>query len=101
MSDCRPCLIVRQLACNTILMLDLTGNAMLGGNPRETISKRTARARANGSKAAKIFCGILSSVWRLMGDSRDHCTWALNDPGPSIGGEIWHWSQADTSAKGN
>ena len=99
--SCRACGVVRQLTYNLLLTLDLTMNALfLAGNPRETVSKRSARARAAGSRAATIFCAVLTWIGNLLGAHRDHCTWAASD-GPSIGGEIWHWSRPDTSDVGN
>lgn len=97
---CSVCVVFRQLVYNTLLWLDLTLNFLLLGNSRETVSKRTARARAAGSKAATIFCSVLTFFGKLLGQDRDHCTWAASG-GPSIGGEIWHWSTPDTSDVGN
>ena len=94
------CAVVRQVVYNGLLWLDLTLNFLLLGNVRETVSKRTARARAAGSKAAAVFCSILTAVSYLLGQRRDHCTWA-DSGGPSIAAEIWHWSTPDTSDIGN
>ncbi len=89
---CSPCAIVRQLAVNAALTLDLVANVALAGLPGETISRRTARARAAGSVAARRFCAVLTWTFnRLPGVHRDHCTWSLA-PGPSVGAEVWHWS---------
>ena len=91
MRSCRPCAVVEQLGLNAALTLDLMLNAALLGQPGETVSRRTARARAAGSVAARRFCAILTWSFGLLGMDRDHCTWALSD-GPSIGREVWHWS---------
>lgn len=98
--SCSACAVVRQVACNALLALDLALNTALLGQPRETVSKRTARARAAGSKAATIFCAILTWVGNRFGANRDHCTWA-DSGGPSIAAEVWHWSTPDTSDVGN
>jgi len=98
--SCSACLVVRQLAYNALVTLDLVGNFCLLGQPRETISKRTARARAAGSRAAAAFCAILTWCGKRLGQDRDHCDWALSDT-PSIAQEIWHWSLPDTSDAGN
>lgn len=92
---------MRQLAYNYLLAADLALNGLvLAGNPRETVSKRTARARAAGSRPAAFFCRVLTFIGNLGGADRDHCTWAASQ-GPSIGGELWHWSTPDTSDIGN
>ena len=90
-SACRFCATLEQIALNAALTLDLVGNAVLLGLPGETISRRTARARAAGSVAARRFCALLTIAFNLVGMNRDHCTWALSD-GPSVGRELWHWS---------
>lgn len=82
---CSPCAIVRQLASNTLLTVDRVVNALLGGDPNETLSQRTARAELAGSRAAALAC-------RLMGWVHpDHCRWSLT-PG-TIGREVWAWSE--------
>lgn len=98
--SCSACILVRQLVYNMLLGSDLALNLLLMGNPRETVSKRTSRARAAGSRAAAVFCSILTWIGNRFGANRDHCTWAASG-GASIGGEIWHWSKPDTSDTGN
>lgn len=85
---CIFCRIVRQFAVNVALLADHTLNTILLGDPGETVSARTARARRAGSVAARRFCAVLTFVLRGHGD---HCTWALSNTGPSIGRELWSW----------
>ena len=94
MMPCGACALARQLVLNLLLTLDLVGNVILLGLPRETISRRTARARAAGSRAAARFCQVLT--WggiAFFGQpkGRDHCDWALQG-GDAIAAELWHWS---------
>jgi hypothetical protein len=84
--------MIRQFLLNTALMLDLFGNSILLGDPRETISHRTARAREAGSIPACYFCSFLTFIAnRIITKKRDHCTWALSSD-DSVGQEIWKWS---------
>jgi hypothetical protein len=53
------------------IALDQLGNAILGGDPDETISSRAAKARARGAGWGCVLCKILDAV------HRDHCTKAL------------------------
>lgn len=85
---CIACRIVRQLAINLALLADHAMNGILLGDPNETLSARTARARRAGSVAARRFCAVLTFVLRGHGD---HCAWALDNTGPSIGRELWSW----------
>lgn len=84
--NCGLCATAQQLGLNLLLALDQFGNALLLGDPNETISRRTARAWIAGHRWAKILCQILNVI------SKNHCAWAL-EPGPSIGVEILHLSQ--------
>lgn len=83
--SCTLCASIRQIFINWALWLDKTGNIILLGNPNETISRRTARAREAGHKWAVRACWVLSKVFGY-----DHCTFAL-EPG-TIGTEVWAWS---------
>ena len=89
--SCRACRAGFQLALNTLLIADKALNTVLAGNPNETLSARTARARLAGSRPAAMFCAALTWVGNRFSSHGDHCTWALGDS-PSIGAEVWHWS---------
>lgn len=89
---CRACSLSRQVAFNLLLAADLALNAALLGDPRESVSHRTARARAAGSRAATRFCAFLTWCSNALGFRQsDHCAWAL-DSDAQTGPEIWHWS---------
>ncbi len=87
-----------QYCLNFLVALDLGLNGALGGSPRETLSRRTARARAAGSRPACWFCSVLTwSFSRVLSPPRDHCTWALAG-GDGIDAEVWHWSPPEAAA---
>jgi hypothetical protein len=59
-------------------VVDCFGNALRGGDPDETISSWTAKARAAGDEWACVFCAFLT--WcqnKLFRKPGDHCTHAL------------------------
>ncbi len=93
---CPACSLLRQVALNLALLLDKTSNAILLGDPNETLSRRTARARDAGSHAAAVFCTALTAVWRAFGADVDHCAWA--EQTGSVGAEVWHWSTPPSDA---
>ncbi len=84
--SCRACAVAQQIVLNLLLGLDQFGNALLLGDPNETISRRTARARNAGHRWARALCWCLNII------SKNHCTWSL-EPGPSIGAEVLHLSR--------
>lgn len=53
---------------NLIVSLDVTFNAIAGGDPGETMSLRAARAAARGSRPGCAVCAILAFLVE-----RDHC----------------------------
>ena len=92
--SCKPCAVLRQLGLNLALFADLAGNTLLAGNPRETISMRTARARIAGDRWAGVACRVLTWIGAKLGSKvGDHCTWALDESSGSIAAEVWHWSR--------
>ena len=100
---CRFCAGVRQWILNGVLLLDKIGNWLLLGSPNETISRRTARARAAGERWAVWACATLTWIGnRLSGSTGDHCDFALDlDGSGSIGAEIWSWSPPEATKSGS
>lgn len=74
-----------QYALNIGIALDRLVNAVLRGNPSETLSQRLGRAQAAGSRRACIVCRLLDLI------NPRHCAWSLL-PGPSLGKELWDWN---------
>ncbi len=94
--SCNACSAFRQYCYNFLLTCDLTLNSvLLWGDPHESVSQRTARARAAGSRAAAAFCKVLTFFSNIIGNHGDHCTWALAKQDADAD-EIWHWSPPGT-----
>jgi hypothetical protein len=93
---CAPCRVVGALALNLLLASDLLLNTLTGGYPRETVSRRVARARNAGERWAARFCAVLTWIGRRFGSTADHCTYALDDDAGSIGSEVLHLSPVET-----
>lgn len=59
---------VQQIALNVMYSIDQLGNAVIGGDPDETISSRAGRAVQEGRcKGCKLLC------WLLDKFDKDHC----------------------------
>ena len=86
---CSVCSAVRQFVFNTAIIADHILNWVLLGDPNETVSARTARARNSGSKTAAVFCRVLTFTFR---NKPDHCSYALSNTQPSVAREIWDWN---------
>ena len=63
---------------NLLILLDETGNTLTGGSPNETISERSAKARAAGRKWGCVMCAFLGwCASKIAGHTVDHCAQAL------------------------
>lgn len=56
---------------NLAVLLDEAANTILGGSPNETISERSAKARAAGRRWGCVLCGLLNKL------NPGHCDRAL------------------------
>jgi hypothetical protein len=66
---------------NMAVSLDTCGNALLGGNPRQTISERTGLALIEGKRWARIVAPVIDYFF-----GPDHCrqearVWLAKNPG--------------------
>ena len=50
---------IRRYVFNVLVSLDQFGNTLAGGDPDETISSRTAKAKAQGRWWGRVGCHIL------------------------------------------
>jgi hypothetical protein len=67
------------------IALDCFCNALAGGDPRETISSRSAKARAEGKEWGCLMCTFLGwCASKIAGHPVDHCAQALE---PDVGSE--------------
>ena len=92
---CVLCMYVGQYLLNFLNLGDHTLNFILLGDANETVSARTARARAAGSSLAAKFCAVLtflSHVFTFGSFKGDHCTYALNAKILPNSREIWDWN---------
>lgn len=75
---------------NVFIALDRLLNVLLLGSCDETISERTERLRASGSRTGCVLCKAMSLVFKFL--KSDHCDYAKIN-GRSLGREFWHWSK--------
>ena len=69
----------RSYGFNLAVAFDEFGNAITGGDPGETISSRSAKARNNGRVWGCILCKFLHyvAIW-IFRQTGDHCDNSLN-----------------------
>lgn len=61
---------------NVLIALDQLANALIGGDPDETISSRLGKCSRAGCRACRIACRLLSLFDPRPGD---HCIASLED----------------------
>jgi hypothetical protein len=66
---CKFCKKVNTYIFGILYSLDQLGNAILGGNPDQTISGRLGIMKLNNSKFACYFCKVLDFIFR----EPNHC----------------------------
>jgi hypothetical protein len=98
MSGCAACRFLADLLINFLLAIDILLNVALLGKPFETVSERLARLRLYGGPRwawlGRSLCAVLTWIGNhFFNAGRDHCEWALNRDGGSVGTELWRWSK--------
>jgi hypothetical protein len=63
---------MKQYIWNILIAFDQFWNAILGGNPHETISARADKAMIAGKLWGCLLCKLLSKI------QKDHCQKAVN-----------------------
>jgi hypothetical protein len=75
----------RSYGYNALRGLDCFANAIAGGDPRETISSRSGKARAEGLAWGCIMCAFLGwAATKILGRPTDHCAESVN---PTVGSD--------------
>lgn len=101
MISCRLCMYVGQFVLNVLNLADHTLNTLLLGDSDETVSARTARARAAGWRWASGVCKFLSWATKVVTFGRinhDHCVAALDKSVRPDSREIWNWNTMSINA---
>ena len=91
----------KQYGLNQLNSLDHVVNGLLFGDPNETISARTARARKDGAPWAIHACNILTFLAKIVtfgNHAPDHCYYSLDDCSKPCTAELldvsnWEWRE--------
>lgn len=65
--------MIRRYLLNLAVAADQGWNAILGGNPDETISSRVGRAALNDRPFAAELEWLIDALFRLLGAAPGHC----------------------------
>lgn len=65
---------IKRYIRNNFVAVDQLANAILGGDPDETISSRLGKCKENGNWFCTWFCKILTRIWQFFGSKQHaHC----------------------------
>jgi hypothetical protein len=64
---------VTRILWNVLIGVDQTANAVIGGNPDETISSRVGKAARTGGWRATIAEAVIDLIFAILAGQRRHC----------------------------
>lgn len=71
--------LLRQYLINVLYAGDVLLNAMIGGDPRETISSRAGKGREARKPLHTAIANIIDWVFWVVFREREHCLMAINN----------------------
>lgn len=66
-------LILRAYVFNVLLALDLLLNAVIGGDPRETVSSRLGKGALAKKPVHIVGAKVVNFIFKLLFNQKDHC----------------------------
>ena len=70
--------LLRQYLINVLYAGDVLINAVIGGDPRETISSRVGKGREAGKPVHTVIANIIDWVFWIAFREREHCFLAIS-----------------------
>lgn len=70
-------LLLRAYILNVLIGLDLLGNAVFGGDPRETISSRLGKGKLAKKPVHTFFSYIVDFIFATFFNDKNHCVGAI------------------------
>lgn len=66
-------LLVRAYAFNLFVSVDIVANAVIGGDPGETISSRAGKGKLKGQPVHTFLSRIIDLIFEMLFSQKDHC----------------------------
>lgn len=70
-------LILRAYIFNILVGLDLLANAIIGGDPGETISSRAGKGKLKGQPVHTFLAGVIDILFEMLFSQENHCVNAI------------------------
>ena len=72
-------LLFRAYAFNLFVAVDILLNAMIGGDPGETISSRLGKGKLKGQPVHTFFARVVDLMFEALFSQKDHCVSSVQD----------------------
>ncbi len=72
-------LLVRAYAFNLFVAFDIFVNAMIGGDPGETISSRAGKGKMKGQPVHTFMSRVIDALFEALFSEKDHCVSSVQD----------------------
>lgn len=66
-------LILRAYVFNVLVGIDLLANAIIGGDPGETISSRAGKGKIKGQPIHTLVSRVIDLIFEMLFSQQDHC----------------------------
>lgn len=70
-------LILRAYVFNLLVGLDQFANAVIGGDPGETISSRAGKGKLKGQPVHTFLAGVIDILFEMLFSQENHCVKAI------------------------
>lgn len=72
-------LLIRAYAFNLFVAADILVNALIGGDPGETISSRAGKGKLKGQPVHTFASRIIDLLFEVLFNQQDHCVKSVQD----------------------
>jgi len=82
-------LLIRAYAFNLFVAVDIVINAIIGGDPGETISSRMGKGKLKGQPVHTFISRVIDLLFEMLFREKDHCVSSIqNDEGKNAISEV-------------
>jgi len=71
--------VLGNFIANVLYAFDVFGNAVLGGDCRETISSRVGKGQRAGKPVHSLIAPVINALFFVLRGERNHCIENIND----------------------
>mgnify|MGYP000232193139 CR=1 FL=1 len=82
-------LLLRAYAFNLFVSVDILANAIIGGDPGETVSSRAGKGKLKGQPVHTFLSRVIDLIFEMLFSQEDHCVNSVqHDEGKNAVSEV-------------